>query len=234
MWPVTALIALFFAVAPAYGQYKLDHFKVYQVKEQRAEQVVMVQGQFDKEPKKIFIRGFLAFANPVSKNESKILDKNGHLTWYVFNQEKPDPKRAVILENQFGKQKIVLGQPRFLLAPTEKHERGSAFPKNLDHYVAYEVTDAGSINKTVSLVDQFGRDDKVLVRSAKFFCVPVTKIHDKKVFKIRNERDHLTVYDITPKAFAKDLNTTDQFGNHKMSVTRSYQLGVPTLKLEVH
>jgi hypothetical protein len=232
-WPVTALIALFMAVAPAYGQYKLDHFKVYQVKEQRAEQVVMVQGQFDKEPKKIFVSGFLAFANPVAKDRGRIMNKNAHLTWYAFKQEKPDPKRAILLENQFGKQKIVIGQPRFLLVPTEKHERGSEFPSNLDHYVAYEVLDAKLIGKTVSLIDQFVRDE-ASVRSAKFFCVPVTKIHGKKVFKIRNGKDHLTVYDITQKPFSRNLKTTDQFGNHDVTVARSYQLCVPSWKLEVH
>lgn len=225
-------LLLCLATSATAADFRLDHFKVYVVKEQPVEHVVAYKGQFDKEPNKVALRVITHFANPVSKNGEKILDKNAHLTWYAFRPEREDPKRVVVIENQFGPQKLIIGQARWLLVPTHKLEKGSEFPKRLDHYVGYVVLEGKSIGKAVSLEDQFGGEKESAVRLPKVFCVPVEKYHADKVTKIINERDHLTVYDITPREHETKIKTMDQFGDHGLAVLKSVWLCVPTAKLE--
>jgi hypothetical protein len=214
------------------ADFRLDHFKVYVVKETPVEHVVAFKGQFDREPTKVALRAITNFANPVSKNGEGILDKNAHLTWYLFKTERENPKRVVLFENQFGRQKVIIGQPRWLLVPTQKLEEGSEFPRRLDHYVGYEVLEGKSIGKAVSLEDQFGAEKESAVRLPKVFCVPVEKTHGDRVSKIINERNHLAVYDITPREHEVRIKTKDQFDDRIVAVLKSVWLCVPSAKIE--
>ncbi|MBC7965231.1 MAG: hypothetical protein H7Z17_04820 [Fuerstia sp.] len=219
-------LLLFAAVTATAADFKLDHFKVYDVKDTKVAVTVALHGQFDKEAVKANLVALTHFANPVSKNKEPIRDKNAHLTWYRIEQEMKEPKREIEIENQFGKHRLVLGQPKFLLAPAEKKEPGSAFPKELDHFKVYEVLKGESVGKTVSLEDQFGIEGKVDVSLPKFFCVPVDKQHGDKLTKIRNGEDHLAVYEIA----STSRLTLDQFGEHKLAFEPCEMLCVPSKK----
>lgn len=214
-------------------KFRLDHFKVYKVR--AAKEVsdgVVLRGQFDKEGRKSEINGPLYFANPVSKNKEEIVDKNAHLNWYRLSGER-EPRRAVVLRNQFGEQKLLLGQPDFLLAPTKKKHGADTYPRSrsLDHFKAYKVIEGKAIEKEVTLVDQFDDEKNVVLRPV-LFCVPVEKTHGGKAFKIINKRDHLVVYELKPQEHEVKFEVSDQFSENTLKTSACVWLCVPSVKLE--
>ena len=212
-------------------QLKLDHFKVYKQYNPTEPRSVRVQGQFDKIQVPAKLDHMDYFANPVSKNGSQIINKQAHLAFYSLTQKR-EPRRIVILRNQFGIQKLLLGRPVYLLVPSEKIERGSTFPKRLDHFKAYQVLEGQDVSRKVSLVDQIDKQKSVEVDRPEYFCVPVTKLYGKKPTRITNPKGHLTFYSITPKVYKVPKESKDQFGRHKLLLATSVFLGVPTLKIE--
>ena len=119
---------------------KLDYFKFYDVANREVDGDVLLRGQFDQRPQKMRLRLLDYFANPVSKNNEPLYDKNAHLAWYRGVQPS-EPPRRVVLENQFGKFDIRTGTGYGLLVPTQKVEPGSVFPNELDHYKVYRLLD---------------------------------------------------------------------------------------------
>jgi hypothetical protein len=215
-------------------EFQLDHFKVYAVKSQPASITakILLRGQFDKEPRSTSLGPLTYLANPVSKNGSKLIDKNAHLAWHTIKGG-TEPKRSVTLENQFGKGQVLLGEAVYLAVPTEKVEKESALPKKLDHFKCYNVLEGKPLDKEVSLDDQFDKQRAVKVLKPVLFCVPVMKVYGKQTTEIQNPRDHLIVYDVAPKKYEltkKDLK--NQFGKWSVSVTESKMLAVPSKKLE--
>jgi len=211
---------------------KLDHFRFYKVEPVATKADVSVKGQFDKDSVPASLPEITMFANPVSKDGGRLINPQSHLTWYKLLQRLAEPRRAVEFENQFGRQEALLGKPVALLVPTEKVEDGSKFPEGLDHFKVYEVLEARPLRKTVTLKDQFGAEEGVNIGKAMFFAVPVMKRHGDRVTKIVNEKAHLTIYGLRPpKPFKLTKQTTDQFGKHKLSVSDSALLALPTVKI---
>lgn len=221
------------------GLKKLDHFKIYEVQKFDFDLVVLLEGQFDKEEVKARITALTHFANPTNKfhpgSKTKIRDPNAHLNWYVLKQMKPEPRRAIHFENQFGEHSVVIRSPQALLVPAQKtSHQGSKFPRSLDHYKCYEVTTIKSMPKlpVVNLEDQFGSENQVKIRKPELFCVPVSKnrpdIH--RSTEIKNKEDHLAIYPITPKPYRQKIKTRDQFESLELRVTRSVMFAVPSKK----
>ena len=210
---------------------KLDYFKFYDVANQRINRDVLVQGQFDEEPEVIELVYLNLFANPVSKNGEEIFDKHAHLTWYNVFDPIPEPTRTVVFDNQFGTQKVLIGRTIALLAPAQKYEHGSEFPKRLDHFKVYLVLRSEPVGKEVKLEDQFGGDETV-VHYPVAFAVPVRKQHWRRTFDINNEDAHLALYRITPRYEERSVLARDQFGRHRIHVYRSILLAAPSKKVE--
>ncbi len=104
-------------------------------------------------------------------------------------------------------------------------------PKTLDHYKCYQVLDGKEINKTVSLDDQFDRQQSVRVLRPIYFCVPVTKTHGRRVYEIQNPGVHLAVYGIASKNYQLKATLANQFGRRDVVVVKSQFLAVPSEKL---
>ncbi len=211
---------------------KLDYFKFYDVENRDAQGDLQVRGQFDKRPVPMRLRLLDFFGNPVSKNGERLFDKNAHLAWYRGVQP-AEPPRRVVLENQFGKFEIITGTGWGLLVPTEKIERGSVFPQQLDHFKVYRLLRVvESPGKTLKLRDQFGSDE-VKLQLPQFFAVPVTKRHGDKTTAIQNPRAHLMLFSITNHEYKKAIRIRNQFGaGVALRVVRSLILAVPSLKRE--
>ena len=209
---------------------KLDYFKFYDVENRGAEGDVLLRGQFDRRPQKMQLRLLDYFANPVSKNGEPLYDKNAHLAWYRGVQSS-EPLRRVVLENQFGKFDIRTGTGYGLLVPTQKVERGSAFPEELDHFKVYRLVDVEQVReRRLKLRDQFGSEE-VRLRLPLFFAVPVMKRHGDKVYPIHNERAHLLIFSITTREVAKRITLRNQFARGvTVPVVRSLMLAAPSLK----
>lgn len=216
-------------------EFRLDHFLVYKVAaDPGSGATVGLRGQFDKDTVVGFVRGPVYFANPVIKNRGKINDETAHLNWYLLRERIEEPKRIVVIRNQFRKgepQKLVIGQPEFLLVPTLKAHGDKKFPvsERLDHYKVYKVLSEEAVVEDVVLKDQFGGSENV-TRKAVYFGVPVRKKHDDKVFEIKNERDHLTVYEIKPTKADVKIEVADQIGKNTLTVSSTVWLCVPSVK----
>jgi len=210
---------------------KLDHFKVYKQYLPTKSQRVVLKGQFDRRRLPAELERMSYFATPVRKNSSKMIDQNAHLGFYELHG-RPEPRRVVLIRNQFGLQRLYLDEPRYLLVPAEKVERGSAPPKRLDHFKAYYVLQGEPLNRPATLSDQIERSERVRVARPVFFCVPVEKTHGRKTTKIQNPEGHLTFYSITPGRHEVEKTARDQFGEHKILLATSVMLGVPSLKYE--
>jgi len=210
---------------------QLDYFKIYDVMDYRVEHRVALQGQFDEEPENAELLLMSYFANPVSKNQEPLYDPNAHLAWYWLHQPIPEPMRVVVVENQFGRTKFVIGRPAALLAPAQKRERGRHFPEKLDHFKLYWVLRGEPVEKEVTLQDQFGSEEtRVLYPIA--FGVPVQKEHEGRVYPIHNDRAHLLIHRIVPQSVRRGKVVRDQFGLRYLAFLQSVALAVPSIKLE--
>lgn len=212
------------------SDFRLDHHKVYAIKHQAANATVFLRGQFDgNQFRKAALARYIRFINPVDKNGEGIIDKHAHLNWYLIEAD-PEPIRTVSFYNQFGLQKVKIGNPVALLAPADKIEDGSQFPERLDHYKVYEVISAEPVNRFVTLRDQFVSTENVAI-VPKFFAVPVEKRHNNAYFPITNREDHAVYYVLEPKEIQQKRKTKDQFGLHEMVTRYCELLGVPSKKL---
>jgi hypothetical protein len=210
---------------------KLDYFKVYDIENNTLQDRVLVQGQFDKDPDRALLLFMNHFANAVSKNGEPIFNKNAHLTWYAIQQDFAEPTRQIVAENQFGKQKFLIGRALFLLAPARKFETGSVAPKGLDHFKVYQVLEGQPVNRTIKLQDQFGADE-VRVGPPLLFATPVKKQHAGATVAITNPKAHLVIYAITPRTLQKTVEVSDQFVHRRLHTLRSTWLAAPSLKSE--
>ena len=212
-------------------EFRIDHFKLYRIKEAEAGASVALRGQFDRAPKKAYLSRLTHFANPVRKNEHEIRNKTAHLTWYELKEKEPDEPRHVTVKNQFGQQDWRIGKAVALAVPAIKREAESTFPWGLDHFKCYEVLKASAIEKRLVLEDQFG-EDRVELGPARFFGVPVEKNAGGKTTLIKNERDHLLFYEISRRETHLEKWVGDQFGGRQVAIVESAFLGVPSLKIE--
>jgi hypothetical protein len=225
---ITALAVVFpFSLR---AQTKLDHFTVYSVSGSPSPDVsVKLKGRFDPTPNDARVRDLTFYSTWVNKNKEGILDKNAHLAWHTCEQ-KVVPKRAVVITDQFGTQRLTLGLTKFLLVPSARI--GTPTSPRLDHYLAYQVSDAPARPiRPVSLTDDFGTVAPAAVGKPKYFCVPVEKVHNDKTFPMHNRRDCLTVYEVSPSRSLPGFAIANQIGRFKFpGLVRRY-LAVPTEKV---
>lgn len=220
-----------------------DHFKVYDVDSLETQHFrVGLTDQFSLQQKDARITTLTHFANPVAKTPvaaplANIQNKHAHLTWYRLQQQQPEPRRTVRFENQFGQHSVDIRQPRYLLVPAEKKsDPASKFPKGLDHYKCYDVIKVSTFPGTplVRLEDQFGVQNNVQVDEPVLFCLPVMKERPgEQPQRIKNKRNHLAVYPITPEGSDKQISVQDQFRERDLVTRNGVFLCVPTTKQDV-
>lgn len=210
---------------------KLDYFKFYDVSNYALNEWVTIQGQFDEDPENVQLLYLDLFGNAVSKNREPFFDRNSHLTWYNIFDPAPEPARRVMIENQFGQQRLIIGPARHFLAPARKYVKGSVFPARLDHFKVYRLLHGDPVDRPVMLQDQFGRD-RARVTVPVAFAVPVAKRHGGTTTPVKNKRAHLVIYRITHRPVVKSALIRDQFTKRYITTIRSAYLAVPSVKLD--
>jgi hypothetical protein len=216
---------------------RVNHYKLYVVKSAPMEPIVVtLQDQFDRGIHRAKLTGIAFFANPVVKWHGDAIRRievpNAHLTWYKFTADVKPRKRIVKIRNQFGVQKWVLGEAKYLVVPTQKLLRESSMPKEFNHFKAYQVIEGDFRPVVVKLKDQFDKEPiKVKVFKPYFFLNPVQKNKEP----IYNKRYHLACYLIDPKgpptAAPKSFYIRNQFGKKQLFPSHYFVLCVPTEKL---
>ncbi len=196
-----------------------DHFKCYKTVNVGAPftaRTVDLEDQFGTTVAEVSKPG--RFCNPADKNLEGIADPTAHLMCYKVREPKPVPV-DVIVENQFGEQRLTVSRVDTLCTPAEKD--GVPSPLNLNHFKCYKVKPTkGSpqwIEQQVDVADQF--EDKLtrLIKPA-FLCNPV----DKNGEGIPCEENHLVCYRI------KDAGGQVTFQRRTVDILD--QFGLPDLK----
>ncbi|MFC1938093.1 hypothetical protein ACFLWH_00305 [Chloroflexota bacterium] len=212
--------------------YVLDHFKGYNIKLDSSQPppenpFVVLQDQFDRrlktwELKKVGPADM--FFNPVAKTVvtaagettfTPIPDPRNHLTRFpitsIANMRPETTRWNVFAQNQFHKgQRLLVRPATHILVPTEKDPviGESSFPVNLDHFKWYPVIRGKPVNIKVTLEDQWGKWEDVMVLTPVAFANPVRKIHllsgaatgaaDINIIEIQHPKAHLVAYKIEP------------------------------------
>ncbi len=212
-------------------EFRLDHFRAYNIDGVTVDIAVALRGQFDKGFRKHRLVSLDHFANPVDKNGEGIVNDQAHQTWYALDSEgASEPRRTVRISNQFGDQTIETGDAGLLITPAEKRERGSSFPERQDHFKCYGVVDGKEIGRTVTLRDQF-LDGSVRVLEPLLFGVPVAKRY-KELEPIVNEEAHLTIYRLDARDNHEVRTVVDQFDEYGLETLATALLAVPTRKVK--
>ena len=173
--------------------------------------------------------------NPTEKRYldkiTPISDPNNHLTMYRIITAQPSITRMVVVRNQFGLQRLRVGQAEVLAVPTQKLPH--TLPEGLDHFKCYRAT-GRNINKVVGLNDQFLPSPQVRVLEPFGFCNPVGKKHNDVETPILNPKAHLVCYTTSREPFATGVGIINQFGQQGLSVYEADLLCVPSNKLRVN
>jgi len=199
---------------PAHGQgpagnpelpvFTIDHFLCYLVESPAPFQSpagTAVIDQFDPKPLRFVLNGRDTLCNPVSKNEEPVPNREAHLTGYRMRQL-PPRNIPVIINNQFGPQRLTVLAPLKLLVPTAKREQipttevppPPPIPR-VDHYFCYGVKPAEPFKpRPVTLKDQFGASKAEVVEPV-LLCNPAVKlVQGKETGEIVNREAHLACY----------------------------------------
>lgn len=163
------------------------------------------------------------FCNPSSKNGEPLYEPTGHLKCYRLKPQKTE--RTVSIHNQFGTKPITTKKSKMLCLPTEKNTEGP--PEQLDHFKCYSAKFPKFPARNVTLVDQFGTLQTQVVKPF-VFCNPVSKDGTP----IRNPRNHLECYKITPQSVRQTVTAQNQFGQETVKTKKAIVLCLPTGKDE--
>jgi hypothetical protein len=137
-------------------------------------------------------------------------------------------RRDVIIENQFGAQRLTVKRADTLCVPAEKDQVPSEL--NINHFKCYKVKRAKGTPKftprTVDLGDQFEtKATNVLV--PRFLCNPVEKrlLLPITVHPIVDPENHLACYKIKdvpgqPRFERRQVDIEDQFGDSGLPALR--------------
>jgi uncharacterized delta-60 repeat protein len=207
----------------------LDHFLYYRIERGTPAfqpRTVTVRDQFRTSQSRVVEP--LRLLNPVSKNGGPISRPDAHLKCYRI-EESRFAGRTVSVQNQFGSHTFQVRQPTRLCNPASKRVPPGTpppVPSGLDHFRCYGV-EGGSLNRPVTLRDQFGRQE-VVVEEPEYLCNPASKNGSP----IHNPAGHLVCYELAgvDPFTSRRASLRDQFGVQTFAVVRPTKLCVPSRK----
>jgi hypothetical protein len=211
----------------------IDHYLIYTVQPpDTASFPIVLRDQFP--PQTTHIADIFAFfGNPVSKNNEPIVDLNLHYTWWHVSPPKPF-SGSILASNQFGDQQLTLYDAEFLWNPALKNPSASDVQIPVaNHYLCYR-TSGSFVPRTVSLVDQFGQYQAVVMEPV-WFCTPVEKTFHGDVFPILRPEANQVCYRIEPLTGFPGIGISyfDEFRRSQAFLQQQIWLCVPTFKHEI-
>jgi len=179
--------------------------------------------------------------NPVDKDDEGIIDPTEHEMCYQVRDATPRFNRYdVLVENQFGKQNLVVTKPDTLCTPAEKDGINSDL--NGDRMKCYRVVQKDGprdfVSRVVTLKDQFETKETVVIKPV-LLCNPVALDGDP----VTSPTCHQVCYRITDVAGQPDfvsvpITIRDEFYDRSVNPFRGScrqisLLCVPSLKTEL-
>jgi hypothetical protein len=147
----------------------VDHLKCYRTRRTTAffPNGVSLEDQFEDVDMTV-LRPY-RLCNPVDKNDEGIVDPTEHQMCYQIHDTVAQPRfrrRDVLVENQFGKQTLVVTRPETLCVPAEKD--GITSDLNGDRMKCYRVVqkvgERDFVPFNVKLTDQFESKDTTVIK----------------------------------------------------------------------
>jgi hypothetical protein len=198
-----------------------DHYKCYKSRAPFTQRDASLVDQFGSSTATV-VR-VERFCNPVNKNNEGINDPLAHLNCYRIREPR-GPARDVVVNNQFGEQRLTSTRANSLCVPAIKDQVGNLDDLDINHYKCYRVRrTAGEpkfTQRDVQLVDQFENKNTTVVRPS-LLCNPVNKNGEG----VPAPGSHLVCYRIrdvrgqTPFV-PQQPNVTDQFVVQDLQTTR--------------
>ena len=150
-----------------------DHLLVYNVEDDMTpNENIKIKSTLSTEFEDRVVNNMTHFITPVEKIHDnqmyKIQNDSNHYTRYEM-QPTELKFREVDATNQFGAYKLILGQARVLITPSEKHLESQKYkpPKDADHFKLYEIIQFSyDTTNYVSLKDQFGKFKAIVTHPA--------------------------------------------------------------------
>jgi len=216
----------------------LDHFKCYVPKQHIVPNPptgILLRDQFaGGKFRKVGVKSLFRFCNPVKKvfagAVTPIRYPALHLSFYGITTPLPG-NHTIVLSNQFGSQKIVIGPAKWIAVPTSKNSKALPSPKLLNHFECYPVLEGRAPQATVTLIDQWHAEKGVALGGPVTFCNPTEKVRAGKRSPLVNTSAHLTCYRLAAKPFAQKLQIRNQFNTTTLAVSGADMFCVPSLKL---
>ncbi|MBI4516928.1 MAG: LamG domain-containing protein, partial [Deltaproteobacteria bacterium] len=225
----------------------LDHFTCYSSMKRQKDappfvpRSVVLTDQF--ETMTTTVEKPVSFCNPANKNSEGINDPTAHLTCYRIREALGhlNPRRRIVVRNQFGDQSLSTFRPETLCVPSGKN--GGPLPEHLDHFKCYAATTLEGTPRfeprKVTLWDQFQLETKsTMVRRPVSLCTPV----DKNGEGISDPTALLTCYRIGDDSGGeqtgdhgsntRDITLHNQFGDDALTLLSwPHRLCVPSTRL---
>jgi hypothetical protein len=173
---------------------------------------------------------------PVSKNGSARADTVTHLLCYRI--AKVTTRKDVWITNQFDSvASLRVDGSRSMCLPSNKSRNADAPPREpaaggVDHFKCYSVLGGRDVNKTVTLVDQFGKKEKLIGKAIRL-CNPTEKrVGNQPKATIAHPNAHLTCYTLSGgEADTTTVLYRNQFGRGNIFLRLDPRiLCVPTIK----
>ncbi len=194
------------------------------------EHAVDLKSEFDEKKETTLLSGPHHFAYAVGCMGRPVKEIKAYLTWYKILDPKREPQRKVeVLDFARGADhtSLTIESAEYLLSPAQRITSGppSDIPDGLDHYIAYRIIDAPSLELTVELSDSYAAAKRKLGKPL-FLCVAAQEWHHDEFFEASHRRACLVVYQLNEQDQQKQFSTIDQFGLNQLRSSKSQWLCV--------
>ena len=197
---------------------------------------VELQSVYDMARIKTQLSGPELFSEAVGCLGRPIAKTKAYLNWYRIVDAKQEPRRKVSVLDMVrdnDHRTLTIGNAGYLLTPAQRIGSGppDAIPHGLDHYKAYQVFDAASVEMPVEIIESDQSKTRSLAKPI-FVCVPVQQWHHEDHIEASHPRDGFVVYELDSQPRTQKVNTIDQFGLNELQKTKSDWLCVRATLLE--
>lgn len=199
------------------------------------EHAVELQGMFDDVQIETMLVGPKMFSRAVGCLERPVKKPLAYLNWFKIVDPSAQPVREVgVMDMVRGSQSKMLRiqSAEYLLSPSQLITTGSPdpIPVGLDHYKAYRVVDAASLDRQIEVTDSAGTNTRRLGKPL-FVCLPTEEWHHDEHFPVSHPSDCLVVYELDELGHTESVSVIDQFGLNELRTKQSKWLCVRAVLL---
>ena len=220
-----SLAALLFTVAVfdslALAHTPVDFLEVVEVEPARTiTHAVELKSRFDRKKVETELEGPRYFSRSVECLNRPVKNPLAYLTWFELVAPAVEPVREIdVLDMIRGgsNKSLRIKSAEFLLTPAQLITTGApeSVPDGLDHYKAYRIVDAPSLDQEVTLTDISGPRKRRLGKPL-FVCLPVREWHHDEFFAASHPNDCFVVYQLDERSHDATFSTLDQFGLNEL------------------